>query len=117
MVKDIRFNIQIKAKIAKENIKKDIQEKICHNSITYNEIRSQIELQKKRNKKDIQEKICHQRQFYKIYQRMTPTNAEFNREFNDIRLKIQIEAKISEEKKQKRHFEEKICPNYKNFTI
>ena len=46
---------------------------------------------------------------------MTPTNAEFNREFNDIRLKIQIEAKISEEKKQKAHLEEKICLNYTKF--
>ena len=46
---------------------------------------------------------------------MTPTYAEFNREFNDIRLKIQIKAKISEEKKQKAHLEEKICLNYTKF--
>ena len=48
---------------------------------------------------------------------MTPTNAEFNREFNDIRLKIQIEAKTLEEKKQKAHLEEKICLITQNFTI
>ena len=50
---------------------------------------------------------------------MTPTNAELNGEFNDIRLKIQIEAKILEEKKQEADLEEKICLNYTkcdNFT-
>ena len=36
---------------------------------------------------------------------MTPTNAELNGEFNDIRLKIQIEPKISEKKKQKTHLQ------------
>ena len=46
---------------------------------------------------------------------MTPTDAELNGEFNEIRLKIQIEAKISEEKKQKRHLQEKICLNYTKF--
>ena len=39
---------------------------------------------------------------------MTPTNAEFNGEFNDMPLKIQIEAKIGEKDKEKRHLEEKI---------
>ena len=48
---------------------------------------------------------------------MTPTNAEINGEFNDIRFNIQIKAKIAKENKQKRHLQEKICPNYKNFTI
>ena len=43
---------------------------------------------------------------------MTLTNAELNGEFNDIRLNIQIEAKIAEEKKQKRYLQEKICLNY-----
>ena len=35
-----------------------------------------------------------------------------NGEFNEIRLTILIEAKISEENKQKAHLEEKICLNY-----
>ena len=43
---------------------------------------------------------------------MTPKNAELNSEFNEIGLKIEIEAKISEEKKQKRHLEVKICLNH-----
>ena len=47
---------------------------------------------------------------------MTPTNAELNGEFNDIRLKFEIEAKISEETKQKRHLQEKICLNYTKFS-
>ena len=47
---------------------------------------------------------------------MTPTNAELNAQFNEIRLKIQIEAKISEEKKQKRYLQEKICLNYTKFS-
>ena len=47
---------------------------------------------------------------------MTSTNAEFNGQSNDIRLKIQIEAKIAEEKKQKHnYFEEKICFYYRKF--
>ena len=46
---------------------------------------------------------------------MTLTNAELNGQFNDIRLKIQIEAKIPEENKQKRHLEGKICLNYTKF--
>ena len=46
---------------------------------------------------------------------MTPTNAELNGEFNEIRLNIQIEPKIPEEKKQKRHCEEKICFNHTKF--
>ena len=46
---------------------------------------------------------------------MTSTNAEFNGQSNDIRLKIAIEAKISEEKKQKRHLQEKIYFYYRKF--
>ena len=38
---------------------------------------------------------------------MTSTNEELNAEFNEIPLKIQIDAKISEENKQKRHLQEK----------
>ena len=40
---------------------------------------------------------------------MTPTNAEFNGEFNDMPLKIHVEAKIAEKNKKKRHLEGKIC--------
>ena len=36
-------------------------------------------------------------------------------EFNEIRLKIQIEAKIGEKNKEIRHLEDKICKNYKKF--
>ena len=46
---------------------------------------------------------------------MTPTNAELNGEFNDIRLKFEIEPKIAQEKKQKAQFEEKICLYYRKF--
>ena len=46
---------------------------------------------------------------------MTPTNAQFNGEFNDIRLNIQIKAKIAEENKQKRHLQVKICLNCTKF--
>ena len=40
--------------------------------------------------------------------KMTPTNAELSGEFNDIRLKFQLEPKIAEENKQRPHLEEKI---------
>ena len=46
---------------------------------------------------------------------MTPTNAELNGEYNDIRLKTQTKAKISEEKKQKRYLHERICLYYRKF--
>ena len=39
---------------------------------------------------------------------MRPTNAEFNGEFNHIRLNIQIEARIAKEKKQKAHLQQEI---------
>ena len=35
---------------------------------------------------------------------MTPTNAEFNGEFNDMPLKIHVEAKIAEKKQKKETF-------------
>ena len=46
---------------------------------------------------------------------MIPINVELNGEFNDIRLKIQIEVKIAEQKKQKGHLQEKICLNHTKF--
>ena len=46
---------------------------------------------------------------------MTSGNAELNGEFNDIRLKIETEAKIGEKKKKTRQLEEKICLNCKKF--
>ena len=36
---------------------------------------------------------------------MTPTNAKLNGEYNDIRLKIQIETRMSEKKRQKTHLQ------------
>ena len=36
---------------------------------------------------------------------MTPTNAQFNGELNDIRLKMQIEMKIGENKERRTTFE------------
>ena len=47
---------------------------------------------------------------------MTPTNAELNGEFNDMPLKIHIEVKTAEQKKQKRHLQEKICLNHTKFS-
>ena len=46
---------------------------------------------------------------------MTPTNAEFNGEFNDMPLKIYCEAKIAEKNKKKRHLEVKIRLKYTKF--
>ena len=46
---------------------------------------------------------------------MTPTNAVFNGKFNDMPLKVHVEAKIAEKQKTKRHFEGKICLNYTKF--
>ena len=46
---------------------------------------------------------------------ITPTNAKFNGKFNDMPLKIHVEAKIAEKNKQKRHLEGKICLNYRKF--
>ena len=46
---------------------------------------------------------------------MTSTNVQFYGEFNEIRLKIEIETKIGEKNKQTPHLEEKICLNYKKF--
>ena len=36
---------------------------------------------------------------------MTPTNAQFNGELNDVRLKMQIEVKIGENKEGRRTLE------------
>ena len=47
---------------------------------------------------------------------MTPTNAEFNGEFNHIRLRIQIETRMSDEKKQKTRLQEKICLTHTKFS-
>ena len=47
---------------------------------------------------------------------MTPKNAQFSGQFNEIPLKIHTEAKIAEEKKQKRHFLAKISKNYRKFS-
>ena len=46
---------------------------------------------------------------------MTPTNAELNGEYNEIRLKIEIEMKIAQENRQSAYLEGKICLNYKKF--
>ena len=46
---------------------------------------------------------------------MTRRNGKFNGQFNDIRLKIQIEAKIADENKQETYFKDKICLNDKKF--
>ena len=46
---------------------------------------------------------------------MTLTNAELNGEFNELGLNIQVEAKTSEEHKQKGHLREKICLYYTKF--
>ena len=57
----------------------------------------------------------YQEKSYSMRIQITSTNAQLNDEFNDGRLKIQIEAKFAEEKKQKRHLEGKIFLNYKKF--
>ena len=57
----------------------------------------------------------YQKKISSIRIQITSTNAEFNGEFNDRLLKIQIEGKMAEEKKQKRHFQQKIKKNYKKF--
>ena len=60
-----------------------------------------------------------QEKIHSIRIEITSTKAEFNGEFNEIPLKIEIETKITEENKQTAHFEGNICPNYTkshNFT-
>ena len=83
--------------------------------------KSKRKSQNKTNKNDIwkwkfvliaQNFTILQEKIHWIEIQMTPTNAELNGEFNDIGLKIEIEAKIPEEKKDKRHLEEKISLNY-----
>ena len=86
--------------------------------------KSKRKSQKKRNKKDISNRKFRsiaknftilQGKIHSIRIQMTSTNAEFNGEFNDIPLKIQLETKITEHNKQKAHLEEKICLNYTKF--
>ena len=48
---------------------------------------------------------------------MTPTNAEFNGEFKEIPLKIEIELKITGENKQTAHLEGKFLLVTKNLII
>ena len=56
-----------------------------------------------------------QEKIHSITIEMTSTNAQFSSEFNEIRLNIEIEAKIGEKGKQEAHLEGKICLNYKKF--
>ena len=56
-----------------------------------------------------------QEKIHSIGIQMTSGNTEFNGEFNDTRLKIQIEVKMEEKNKEKRHWEGKVCGNYKKF--
>ena len=93
---DIRLKIQIEAKIGEKTKKKDIWKKkflLIVKNLTIS-----------------QEKI------HSIQIQITGRNAELNGEFNDIRLKIEIEAKIGEKKKKTRQLEEKICLNYEKFS-
>ena len=46
---------------------------------------------------------------------ITSTNAELNDKLNEIRFKIQIEGKISQQNKQKTRLQEKICVNSTKF--
>ena len=55
----------------------------------------------------------YQTKIYSMRIQMTPTNAQLNGELNDSQLKIHMEVRIVEEKKQKRHLEGKIFVNYK----
>ena len=63
---------------------------------------------KRKFRGNTQNLIILEEKIYSIRTQKTPTNAELNGEFNDNRLRIQIEPKISEEKKQKAHFEDRI---------
>ena len=50
---------------------------------------------------------------HSIRSEITGENAQFQNEFNEIRLKIQIEVKIGE---KRRHFRDQIWRKFHNFT-
>ena len=86
-------------------------------------LKSKEKSQKKKRKKNIWKRkfvlitqcTISQKQIHSIRIQMTPTNAEFYGEFDELRLKIEIERKIAKEKKQRRHLQVKICRNYRKF--
>ena len=102
-----------------------IMQNLMINSTIFNwKFKSKRKSQKKTNKQHIWKRkfvvitknfTISQEKVYSTRIQMTPTNAELNAQFNEIQLTIQIEAKISEEKKQKRYSEVKICLNYTKF--
>ena len=95
-----------------------MQNLVMSSTIFDRSLKSKEKSQKKRNKRDIckwkivvitENLTILQEKIHWIEIQMTPINAELNGEFNDIGLKIEIEAKISEENKQKTFARENLC--------
>ena len=102
----------------------ETQNSMVNSTIFVWRFRSKRKSERKRNKKHIWKRkfrritkslAIWQQKIHSIRVQVTGRNAKFNDELNDIRLKIQIEAKIREKRKQKTHLEEKISKNYKKF--
>ena len=95
------------------------------NSIKFNwGLKSKRKLGKKRKKTDIWKRKFRritknfgiwQEKIHWIQIEITRRAVEFNGEFNQIQLRIEIEAKIGEKTKENRHLEDKIQKSYKKF--
>ena len=103
-----------------------MQNLIVSSTIFDRSLKSKEKSQKKRNKRDIckwkfvviiENFTILQEKIHWIEIEMTPINAELNGEFNDIGLKILIEAIISEENKQKDICKRKFVLITQNFII
>ena len=69
--------------------------------------RTTFESENLQNLKEISQFLEEKIQWIGI--QMISANAEFNGEFNEIPLKIQIEVKTGDKKEKKRHLKRKIC--------
>ena len=119
----LKIEIQVKTEEKKRQLERKICKKIDKRKFTELDFKSQVKMQnlmmdftkfhwrckseknKRRTIFKTENLTISQEKIHWIGIQMTGRNAEFNRDFNWIRLKIEIEAKVEE----KKHLEEKIC--------